>query len=461
MRATILIVDDDDALRRALADRLRYWGHQVVQASSGEEALEQTAQSAFDLILLDLAMPGMDGCAVLDKLRESGCQAQKVVLTAFGSVTKAVEAMKCGADDFLTKPADFELLRKVIDRALEKRRLLRANEALAEQAAGGGLVSGPSEVMRRLLETAAQAARSETTLLLAGESGTGKQVLAEHVHRLSPRMAGPFVYINCVAISDELIESTLFGHEKGAFTGAVGRKEGRLEAASGGTAFLDEVGDISPRLQTKLLHFLESGEFERVGGTQVIRVDCRIVAATNRDLPQEVKAGRFREDLFYRLNVITLRLPPLRERPEDIVPLAEAFLRRFATETKRERLRFAQPTLAILGRCAWPGNVRQLKNAVERMVVLARDELLTPDLLPPELSAGGRPVAAAGGPAADPDLLSLSYRDALEGFKKALIQSALARAGGNQTRAAEMLGVQRTYLNRLIKELQVGRPGTP
>lgn len=463
MRATILIVDDDDALRRALTDRLRYWGHQVAQASSGEDALAQTAQSTFDLILLDLAMPGMDGCTVLGKLRESGCPAQKVVLTAFGSVAKAVEAMKCGADDFLTKPADFELLRKVIDRALEKRRLVRANEALAEQAAGGGLVSGPSEAMRRLLETAGQAARSDATLLLAGESGTGKQVLAEHIHRSSPRMVGPFVYINCVAISDELIESTLFGHEKGAFTGAVGRKEGRLEAASGGTAFLDEVGDISPRLQTRLLHFLESGEFERVGGTQVIRVDCRILAATNRDLPREVQAGRFREDLFYRLNVITLRLPPLRERPEDIVPLAEAFLQRFAAETKREGLRFSEPTLAILGRYAWPGNVRQLKNAVERMVVLARDPELTPDLLPPEIGPGAAPPAAGAGAAGGapvPDLLGLPYRDALEGFKKELIKNALTRAGGNQTRAAEMLGVQRTYLNRLIKELQVGRPGT-
>jgi DNA-binding NtrC family response regulator len=463
MKATILIVDDDDALRRALADRLRFWGHKVAQAGSGEEALAQATQSAFDLILLDLSMPGMDGFGVLEKLREAGCRAEKVVLTAFGSVAKAVEAMKRGADDFLTKPADFEILHKVIDRALEKRRLLRVNEALSEQAAGTGIVSGRSEAMRVLLETAAQAARSESTILLAGESGTGKQVLAEHIHRQSPRASGPFVYINCVAISDELIESTLFGHEKGAFTGAVGRKEGRLETASSGTAFLDEVGDISPRLQTKLLHFLEAGEFERVGGTQVIRVDCRILAATNRDLPREVQAGRFREDLFYRLNVITLRLPPLRERREDIVPLAEAFLQRFSSEMKREPLNFAEPTREILTGYAWPGNVRQLKNAIERMVVLARDAHLTPELLPAEIVAGnvGATDATGGGDAgavgAVADLLALPYREALEGFKKELIHSALTRAGGNQTRAAEMLGVQRTYLNRLIKELEVER----
>ncbi len=464
MKATILIVDDDDTLRRALADRLRYWGHQVAQAGTGEEALAQAAQNAFDLILLDLSMPGMDGLAVLEKLREAGCRAEKVVLTAFGSVAKAVEAMKRGADDFLTKPADFEILRKVIDRALEKRRLLRVNEALAEQVAAGDVVRGRSEAMRQLLETAGQAARSDATILLAGESGTGKQVVAEHIHRLSPRASGPFVYINCVAISDELIESTLFGHEKGAFTGAVGRKEGRLETASGGTAFLDEVGDISPRLQTKLLHFLEGGEFERVGGTQVIHVDCRILAATNRDLPREVQAGRFREDLFYRLNVITLRLPPLRERPEDIVPLADAFLERFVAEMKRERLRFSATTRQTLERYAWPGNVRQLKNAIERMVVLARAEELTPELLPPEVAAGsalggaGLAGGAGGGTGLPrPGLLALPYREALEGFKKDLIQSALARAGGNQTRAAEMLGVQRTYLNRLLKELDVER----
>jgi len=455
MKATILIVDDDDALRRALADRLRYWGHQVAQADSGEEALRQTTHSVFDLILLDLSMPGMDGLTVLEKLREAGCRAEKVVLTAFGSVAKAVEAMKCGADDFLTKPADFEILRKVIDRALEKRRLLRVNEALTEQAGAGGVVSGRSEVMRLLLETATQAARSDATILLAGESGTGKQVLAEHIHRLSPRASGPFVYINCVAISDDLIESTLFGHEKGAFTGAVGRKEGRLETAASGTAFLDEVGDVSPRLQTKLLHFLEAGEFERVGGTQVIRVDCRILAATNRDLPHEVQTGRFREDLFYRLNVIALRVPPLRERPEDIVPLAEAFLERFAAEMKREGLRLGVTTLEILERYTWPGNVRQLKNAIERMVVLARADELTPDLLPPEIAAGGTAGGGRDGEVRLSELLTRPYREALEGFKKGLIQSALARAGGNQTRAAEMLGVQRTYLNRLVKELGV------
>jgi DNA-binding NtrC family response regulator len=325
---------------------------------------------------------------------------------------------------------------------------LRANVALAERAAAdSGFVAGRSAAMERLMETLAQAAASDATILLSGESGTGKQVLAEQAHRLSPRAAGPFVYVNCVAISDELIESTLFGHEKGAFTGAVTRKEGRFEAAAGGTAFLDEVGDISPRLQTKLLHFLESGEFERVGGGQVIHVDCRIVAATNRDLPKEVVEGRFREDLYYRLNVVALRVPALRERREDITPLAESFLARCASRLKRGRLRFGERTLGVLERYPWPGNVRQLKNAVERMAVLARTDTLTPDLLPPEVLAG--PESKPG------DLVDLPYREALTGFKERLVRTALARADGNQTRAAEALGLQRTYLNRLIKELGI------
>ena len=254
--------------------------------------------------------------------------------------------------------------------------------------------------------------------------------------------------MNCVAISDNLIESTLFGHERGAFTGAVGRKAGRLELAAGGTAFLDEIGDISAELQAKLLHFLETGEFERVGSNQTVRVDCRIIAATNRDLPQAVAAGRFREDLYYRLNVIDLRLPPLRERPEDIEPLAEAFLRRFAAELKRPRLGFAPATLALLNACPWPGNVRNLRNAVERMAVLAPGDSLTPDLLPPEISAGpdGEALQVAG----------LPYKEAVRAFKKHLVRRALGETNGNQTKAAEVLGLGRAYLNRLIHSLELG-----
>jgi DNA-binding NtrC family response regulator len=285
MKASVLIVDDDALLRRALADRFTFWGHAPTEAHDGPAGLKAALEREFDLVLLDHSMPGMTGLQVLEELRAAGCAADIVMLTAHGSVEAAVEALKLGATDFLLKPADFEMLRTVVERALEKRELQRVNRALSEQLARpGGFVPGESAAMKQLLETATRAAQSNSTLLLTGESGSGKQVLAEFVHRHSPRAHGPFVYVNCVALSDELIESTLFGHEKGAFTGAIARKEGRLEASAGGTAFLDEVGDITPRLQTKLLHFLETGEFERVGGTRTISIDSRILTATNRDL---------------------------------------------------------------------------------------------------------------------------------------------------------------------------------
>ena len=445
MKASVLIVDDDEALQRALRDRVSHWGHAVATASSGEECLEVTERRGFDLIILDLSMPGLSGLDVLDRLHAAECTADVVVLTAHGSVETAVEAVKRGAEDFLTKPADFDLLERVIDRILERRNLSHLTASLT--APGDSPVVGQSAVMRQLLDTATRVAQVDSTVLLTGESGSGKQVLAEFVHHESPRAGGPFVYVNCVAISDELIESTLFGHEKGAFTGAVARKAGRLEIATGGTAFLDEIGDISGNLQTKLLHFLEAGEFERVGGNQTVHVDCRVIAATNRDLAADVAAGRFREDLYYRLNVIALRLPPLRERADDIPLLAKTFLARCAADVKRPTLVFDPRTLDVMARYAWPGNVRQLKNAVERMAVLAPNERLTPGLLPPEILAGPTTPEANDG--------ELPYKEAVVAYKRRLVRSALAKTSGNQTRAAELLGLQRSYLNRLIKDLDV------
>ncbi len=446
MKASVLIVDDDDVLRRALGDRCRHWGHAVEAADSGQEALAFVDRMSFDVIVLDLAMPGLSGLDVLDKLRAGDCGADVVVLSAHGSVEKAVEAVKRGAADFLTKPADFDLLERVIERALERRRLTRVSAAVSGNV--DMPVVGDSPVMRRLLETANRAAQSSTTVLLTGESGTGKQVLAEHIHARSPYRDGPFVYVNCVAISDELIESTLFGHEKGAFTSAVSRKCGRLEGAAGGTAFLDEIGDISTNLQAKLLHFLEAGEFERVGGNQTVRVDCRLIAATNRDLAADLRDGRFREDLYYRLNVINLRVPPLRERAQDVPVLADAFLTRFVRELKRQELAFDPRTLAVMARYAWPGNVRQLKNAVERMTVLASGPLLTAELLPPEVLEGPDAEEAV--------TEAMPYKDAVVAYKRRLVRAALLRTGGNQTLAARQLGLQRSYLNRLIKELEIG-----
>ncbi len=443
LKADVLIVDDDAALRMALQDRFEHWGCQVQLAADGHEALAVCAERAFDLILLDLSMPGLGGMEVLQTLRADKFAGDIVVLTAHGSVSRAVEALRGGASDFLTKPADFELLAQVTSRALNQRRLQKTRDALAEQSAN--TVQAASPAMKQLLAEAARAAASDSTIVLAGESGSGKQVVSEYIHAASPRRDGPFVYVNCVAISEDLIESTLFGHERGAFTGAVSRKPGRLEGAAGGTAFLDEIGDISAGLQTKLLHFLETGEFERVGGTQTVRVDCRIVAATNRDLAREVQAGRFREDLFYRLNVIALRVPPLRERPEDVALLGHVFLARFAGDMKRDIPEFAPQTLQAMKSYNWPGNVRQLKNAVERMVVMAPGKVLLPELLPAEIRT--------------PDLIdpgaleSLPFREAVAGFKRNMLTRILDECHGNQTRAAEKLGLQRSYLNRLLKDL--------
>ena len=448
MKASVLLVDDDPGLRRALADRIRYWGHAVTEAVDVATALTASKQDGYDLVLLDLALPDGSGLDVLREMRKEGASADIVMLTAHGSIESAVEAIRSGADDFLTKPADFDLLRAAVERALERRRMRSVNRALAdrvESISGGFLHASPP--MAELAQLASRAAQSNATILLTGESGTGKQVLAEFIHRASARQDGPFVYVNCVALTDDLIESSLFGHEKGAFTGAIARKEGRLEGAAGGTAFLDEVGDISPALQTKLLHFLETGEFERVGGTRSLSVDCRIVAATNRDLAAAVAEGRFREDLYYRLNVIRLAVPPLRERPEDIPLLAGAFLERFAAELKRGPLKLAPDTLEVLTRYSWPGNVRQLKNAIERMAVLAPSSTLSRDLLPPEITQG---PAAARAPAD-----GLLYKEAIRSYRRDLVARALARAGGNQTRAAEMLGIQRTFLIRLMKDFDL------
>lgn len=445
LNATVLITDDDAGLRLALKDRFEHWGCEVTLAADGQEALAACAKRQFELVLLDLSMPGMGGLEVLQRLRQDEYDADIVVLTAHGSVENAVKALKIGATDFLTKPADFDLLAQVAVRAQNNRRLQRSKDALAERTESSVAAAAPA--MLELLEIAGRAATSDATVILGGESGSGKQVVAEYIHAHSNRSAGPFVYVNCVAISDDLVESTLFGHERGAFTGAVSRKPGRLEGAAGGTAFLDEIGDISAGLQAKLLHFLEVGEFERVGGNQTVHVDCRIIAATNKDLAQEVKEGRFREDLYYRLNVISLKVPPLRERPEDVPLLAELFLKRFAGEMKKRNIGFADKTLEIMKAYNWPGNVRQLKNAVERMVVLAPGPRLEPDLLPPEIRM---PHLTDAGPSVPTDQ---PFREAVAGFKRGLLTKVLDECGGNQTKAAEKLELQRSYLNRLLKDL--------
>ncbi|HZD40152.1 MAG TPA: sigma-54 dependent transcriptional regulator, partial [Terriglobales bacterium] len=368
----VLVADDDAASRRLLEVRLRALECQVSMAADGDEALASVRRQAPALIFVDLQMPRMGGMELLRKLKEEEFDIPVIVITAHGSIEAAVEAMKQGAYDFIPKPFDPQHLEIVVRKALEREGLKRELELLSEEADKRyRLVFGKSEKMRNAVETAKKAAASKATVLLLGESGTGKEIFARAIHNWSERRAKPFVPINCVGLSKELLESELFGHERGAFTGAHQLKKGKMELANGGTVFLDEVGDISSELQTKLLRFLQEREFERVGGTQPIHVDVRIIAATNRDLENAIKEGRFREDLFHRLNVIAVMLPPLRERKEDLLTLAQHFLRRYSLESKKNFAEISDKALEKFSAYKWPGNVRELANVVERAVVLS------------------------------------------------------------------------------------------
>jgi two-component system, NtrC family, response regulator AtoC len=447
--ARILLVDDDPDIRAILADRLVNAGHEVTQADDGLRAVELHAEQMPDLMLLDLDLPGADGFAVLERLRQEAAPFTAVVITAFASIEKAVEAMRRGAYDFIPKPFNPGHVELVVDKALEHTRLRDENRALrAAVGAPGRTLIGSSPSMTRLTETARRAADSKSTILLLGESGTGKEVLARAIHTWSPRARSPFVAVNCSALSEELLESELFGHERGAFTGAHQQKTGKFELANRGTIFLDEIGDLREPVQVKLLRVLQEHEFERVGGTRTIRADIRVIAATNRDLAAAVRSGAFREDLYYRLNVVTLLLPPLRDRRDDVPKLADHFLVKYCAETGKPLLRLSPSAIDALAAHSWPGNVRELEISIERAVVLTRGTEIEPSDLalrgfaatPPELPPGDG-----------------SFHARVESFKRELIRQSLATAGGNQTRAAADLGLQRTYLARLIKTLGLGK----
>jgi len=391
-------VDDDPASRRLLEVRLRPLECDVITASNGEQALATIRKDAPDLVLLDLQMPRMGGMDVLRMLRQDGIEVPTIVITAHGSIEIAVEAMKAGAYDFVTKPIDANHFDIVVRKALERVDLKRELELFsAETDKRYHLVVGKSEKMRDAVETAKKAANSRATVLLLGESGTGKEVFARAIHNWSDRRDQPFVAINCVGLSKELLESELFGHEKGAFTGADQQKKGKVELANGGTVFLDEVGDISQELQTKLLRFLQEREFDRVGGVRPVKVDVRIIAATNRDLDDAVKIGRFREDLYHRINVIPITLPPLRERNQDIPALSKHFLRRYSSESKKNFAEIADDALGKLVTYGWPGNVRELANTIERAVVLGRGPVLGIEDLPGRIANAKQANPSSGG----------------------------------------------------------------
>ena len=442
--ATLLVADDDPGLRESLERTLTREGYRVVLASDGRAALERVQAGGVDLIVTDLKMPGLTGLELLRAAKAIMPDVDVILLTAFGTVEEAVKAMKDGAYDFLTKPFRREQLIKLIDKALERRDLIEQNRALKKQLEdlrAKGQMIGASPSWRRMLTLVEQTADSSATILIQGESGTGKELVARTIHERSARRNGPFVAVNCAALPETLLESELFGYEKGAFTGAAARKEGRFELANGGTLFLDEVGDLSLVTQPKILRVLQEGEFERLGGTRTLQVDVRIVAATNQDVAAMVKEKRFREDLYYRLNVITIRVPPLREHPEDIRVLAQHYLRVYGAKNGRKLEGFTGEAIDRLEAYAWPGNVRELENLIERSVLLARKDRIDAEDLPEEVMGVKRPPRDAileliGTPLAD--------------IEQRLLVETLRITGGNKTQAAKLLGIDvRTVARKL------------
>ena len=439
---SILIVDDDRAHRTMLRTLLSGWGYQVTEAADGSEAIDEVGKGPFDLVLMDIRMAVVSGLEALAEIKALNPAIPVVLMTAYASVETAVDALKKGAYDYLIKPLDFDELKLALNRAMEHSNLRKENLQLRENL--GTLfdrrsIIGRSEIITNLLDTVAQIAPTEASVLLTGESGTGKEMIAGAIHFNSMRKEGPFIKINCAALTETLLESELFGHERGSFTGADRRKEGKFKQADHGTLFLDEVSEMSLAMQVKLLRVLQERELTRVGGEEVIKVDVRIIAATNRDLLQEIEAGRFRDDLFYRLNVITLHVPALRERREDIPLLAHQFLTMFAEKNRKPLKGFTPQAMDHLLRHDWPGNVRELMNSIERGVVLSRGEYLDTQ----DLALVVRPSAAQ-----IPDIQG----QPLEEVEKAAILRTLEQANGNKSETARRLGITRRTLHQKLKK---------
>ncbi|MFB3925135.1 MAG: sigma-54-dependent transcriptional regulator [Syntrophales bacterium] len=447
--STVLVVDDDLAHRTMLRTLLSGWGYDVSEAPDGEAAIESVNQRPFDLVLMDIRMFKISGIEALEEIKGINPSIPVIIMTAYASVETAVDALKKGAYDYLTKPLDFDELRLAIQRAVEHHNLKEENRLLREilgRRFDRRNIIGQSRAMMELLETVAQVAPSEATVLVTGESGTGKEMIAGAIHFNSPRRDGPFVKINCAALTETLLESELFGHEKGSFTGADRRREGKFRQADGGTLFLDEVSEMSLAMQVKLLRVLQEREITRVGGDESIKVDVRVIAATNRDLAAELEKGRFREDLYYRLNVVTLAVPPLRDRKEDIPLLAQHFLEMFSERNRKAVKGFTPLVMDRLLRYSWPGNIRELMNTVERAVVLSRSEYLheedfTPLFRETESPAPGKTLFA-----------NTSENMSLDQVEKATILRTLEQAGGNKSEAARRLGITRRTLHQKLKK---------
>ena len=449
---TVLVVDDDHAHRIMLCTLLSGWGYAIEEADDGQTAILKVHGSAFDLILMDIRMIKVSGLEALEEIQNYNPAIPIIIMTAYASVETAVTALKKGAYDYLTKPLDFDELRLVMARAMDHRHLKEENRILKERLGhqfDTQNIIGRSIVMVDLLETVAQVAPSEATVLVTGESGSGKELIAGAVHYNSPRKDEAFIKMNCAAVTETLLESELFGHEKGAFTGAHRRKEGKFRQADGGSLFLDEVGEMSLSMQVKLLRALQEMEFFRVGGEELLKVDVRVIAATNKDLLQEIEAGRFREDLYYRLNVVTLTVPSMADRKEDIPLLARHFMERFSQKNRKDIKGFSPHAMDQMLRYGWPGNVRELMNAVERAVVMSRSEYIQPEDLPLELQ--NLPPENA----VDPSLKIPDEGVSLEKMEKETILKTLASTSGNKSEAARRLGITRKTLRKKLKNYEV------
>jgi two-component system response regulator HydG len=452
VRGTVLVVDDEANARRGMKALLEQEGFTVSTAADGAEALDLLASGSFDVVVTDLKMPRIDGLELLKRARQTYEDLPVVMVTAHGAVESAIAAMKAGAEDYLEKPVQIDELVVVLERVLRNRKVrdeVRALRGRLEERFRPANLIGDSSPMQTVFKVIGQVAPTRASVLITGESGTGKELVAQAIHQASPRKHGPFVKLHCAALAETLLESELFGHEKGSFTGAMGRREGRFKQADGGTLFLDEIGEIPMSTQVKLLRFLQERTFERVGSNETLKVDVRVIAATNRRLEEEVREGRFREDLYYRLNVVSIEMPPLRVRPGDILVLAEHFLKKYAAENGKQIRGFSPEAITQLSEHGWPGNVRELENVIERSVVLCEGDQITPQCLPVSLNTPHRAVVRIPG-------------STFAEIERHAILSTLEAVGGSTTRAARMLDISvRTIQYRLHEYGLARRPNTP